>query len=275
MHFSDRPPVGTETENLSRRYSSRLKYFTVDVRNRGGTLPAYMKDHLSSDTRQIFSILSQALNIKQLRQVDLQVHVFDNKGTFNQFKRQIAPSLGNNISGFYNPGHNLAAVMRQKSDESTFSTARHEAAHVIISGLFGYVPTWFTEGIAEYFEQMSISGQLKTIQPNQHWIKLLHSQHRKRQLMFLSEYFQYDRQSWRSKDQSTMYAMAWSLTYFLMSSKEGKNLLNRFMTELADEPCSSLDSAQFFARNYRGGLQRLDQDWKRWLVAGDHSSHRY
>ena len=275
MHFSDTPPQDVETENLTEQYTSRHQYFTIDVINRGATLPAYMQDHLSTDTRQIYSVLSKQLKISQLRQIDLKVNVFDNKNNFNQFKQSVAPSIGNNVSGFYSSGLNLAAIMRQGNNEQTFAVARHEAAHVIIAGLFGNIPTWFTEGMAEYFERMSVSGQLKTIAPNMGWIKLLQKQQKTGHLMSLSKYFQYDLKSWRAKDQSTMYAMAWSITYFLMNSRDGQILLRRFMNELALDHCQAINSRAFFSKKYRGGLQKLDQHWQRWLATGPHTSHRF
>ena len=194
-HFSDKAPVKTESENLTQQYSNRYQYFTIEVQQRGGSLPAYMKDHLSADTRQIFNIIANQLKISQLRQINLQMYVFDYRTTFNQFARRIAPSVGDDISGFYSSGHNLAAVMRQGSDKATFATARHEATRVIISGLFGNIPTWFTEGMAEYFEQMSISFQLKTIAPNRSWLTLLQGRQKNNQSMSLNQYFRYDLQS--------------------------------------------------------------------------------
>ncbi|OED50891.1 hypothetical protein ACH42_00550 [Endozoicomonas sp. (ex Bugula neritina AB1)] len=274
-HYSDKAPVNHQAENLTQRYSEKNQYFTISVQNQGAFLPAYMKDHLSTDTRQIFNILSHQLKLSDLRQVDLKVHVFDHKGVFKRFQQQIALGLGDNIAGFYSSGLNLVAVMRQQNDEATFATARHEAAHVIIAGLLGNIPTWFTEGLAEYFEQMTISGQLKTIAPNQGWLNLLQSQQRSKRLMSLNQYFQYDRQTWRNQNQDTMYAMAWSLTYYLMSSEHGQNLLNRFMRELSFDRCQTINSREFFARNYRGGLQKLNKDWQRWLTYGQHSSHRF
>ena len=274
-YFSDKAPVNNSVENLTQQYSSRHQYFTIDVKNQGSSLPAYMKDNLSTDTRQIFSVLSNQLKISRLRQVNLKVYVFDHPRLFNQFKRRIAPGLGDDISGFYSTGHNLVALKRQKSDESTFATARHEATHVIIAGLLGNIPTWFTEGMAEYFEQMSISGQLKTIAPNQGWLSLLRSQQRNNLLMPLNQYFQYDRKSWRAKDQGIMYATAWSLTYFLMSSKRGQALLARYMRELSSDPCQSINSSEFFARHYRGGMHQMNMEWRHWLADGDHASHRF
>ena len=246
-----------------------------ELENSGNTLPAYMQDRLSADTRQIFKVLADQLEVSELRQVDLQVKVFDNRQAFNSFKKRIAPELGNNVAGFYSSGHNLAAVMRNRNDERTFSTARHESAHVIIAGLFGNIPTWFTEGLAEYFEQMALSGQLKTIHPNDGWIKLLNQKMRQGQLMSLQQYFSYDRQTWRDQDQDTMYAMAWAVTYFLMDSREGKEHLSRFMQELTRDRCQSLNTAQYFEGNYRGGVSRLDQDWQRWLAQGQPAAHRY
>lgn len=275
-HFSDKPPGNVQAENLTKQYASREQYFTIKVTNRGKALPAYMQDHLATDTRQIYSVLSNQLKVSQLRQVDLNVNVFDNKNNFKQFHRKVAPSLvSDNIAGFYSPSLNLVAIMRQRNDDSTFATARHEATHVIIAGLFGNIPTWFTEGMAEYFEQMSISGQLKTIAPNSYWLNLLRRQQRSRHLMSLNEYFQYDRKSWRAKDQDTMYATAWSLIYFLMDSKNGQILLQQYMNELISDRCQTINSKAFFAKNYRGGLQKLDQDWQRWLARGRYASHRF
>ncbi|MBO9497610.1 DUF1570 domain-containing protein, partial [Thalassotalea sp. G20_0] len=214
-------------------------------------IPVDMQTRLSVDTRQIFSVLSHFLSLDQLRQVHLEVHVFDSPNRFKRFKQQIAPSLSNNVSGFYSPNLNLVAINRQSNDETTLAIARHEAAHVIVSGLFGNIPTWFTEGVAEYFEQMSISGQLKIIGVNRSWMKLLTEQQRAGQLMTITEYLQYDRQSWRDQDQNTMYATAWSIVHFLMSSRQGKRLMTQYMDALVADRCQGINSQAFFNRWYR------------------------
>ena len=163
-----------QIEDLSQKYQNKSQYFRVNVEVLG-KVPAWTKDRLAGSTQQIFTILSDQLNIQDLRQVELNVKVFDNRWAYQRFADEAVGGVGKWSGGFYNSGINTAAVLHQGHDEVTHQVARHESTHVIMSGLFGQIPTWFTEGMAEYFEHLKVSGQGKTIHPDQQQMALLQS----------------------------------------------------------------------------------------------------
>ena len=55
IQFSDKPSMDLESENLTKKYSNRFQFFTVEVQNKGRSLPADMPTRLSVDTQQIFT----------------------------------------------------------------------------------------------------------------------------------------------------------------------------------------------------------------------------
>ncbi|WP_163836231.1 DUF1570 domain-containing protein [Spartinivicinus ruber] len=274
VHFTDKAPQQQKSTDLSAEYTRKAQYFRLTVEQQGSSLPILMKDKLTTDTQKVFQIMTNSLSLADLRQVTLTIKVFDQLEQFSHYRSKVAPTLKTN-SGFYNPKLNIAAVMRQRNDQHTYAVARHEATHVIIAGLFGYIPSWFTEGLAEYFEQMELSGQLATIKPNQGWLRLLARRQQQNQLMSLDQYFSFEGKNWYEQDSATMYATAWSVIYFLMDQPDTQQLLSKYMKTLSENKCQPIDAKAFFTQYYPGGLTALDQHWKIWLKEGNIALHRY
>lgn len=274
VHFTDKAPQQQRVADLSQKYTKKAQYFRLTVEQQGDSLPNWMKDKLTADTQKIFHIMTRNMPLADLRQVTLTIKVFDQLDQFSRYRSEVAPTLKTN-SGFYNPRLNVAAVMRQRNDQTTYAVARHEATHVIIAGLFGFIPSWFTEGLAEYFEQMELLGQLAIIKPNRGWLRLLTRQQQQNQLMSLNQYLSFSGRTWYEQDLATMYATAWSIVYFLMERPDTQLVLSKYMKALSENKCKTIDAKIFFEENYPGGLKALDQQWQYWLGSVSIAAHRY
>lgn len=274
VHFTDKAPQQHGSTDLSNKYQRKEQYFRLTVAQEGKTLPVWLKDKLTADTRKVFQIMTNRLSLEDLRQVTLTIKVFDQQSQFDRYRSQVAPATKTN-SGFYNPKLNIAAVMRQRNDQNTYAVARHEATHVIIAGLFGFIPSWFTEGLAEYFEQLELSGQLAIIKPNKYWLNLLARQLDQNQLMGFDQYFGFNGKNWYAQDLSTMYATAWSIVFYLMEKPESQELLGKYMKALSKDKCQIIDAKSFFNQNYPGGLMAFEKGWRKWIKVSNVIAHRY
>lgn len=274
VHFSDKEPGElANSEQMSVHYPSRKRYFNLKIIENTLSLPAFTRDKVSADVRQIYGILSRDMQLDHLRQVMLNVRIIETQEAFQAYRAEVAPQISTN-SGFYTSKDNEAVVFQGEDEEGMLAVVRHEATHVIVAGLYGYSPVWFNEGLAEYFEYMQISGQLRQVQPVLHHLTHLRERLSAGGLPSLQQYVQLKPAQWYGGDLREHYALAWSLVYFLMSNSEGKQLLQKIMAQLAENYCWQFSSDQFIEENYPGGFAALESNWRDWLQQ-EPVPHRY
>lgn len=275
VHFSDAKPGDTRNSKvMSVSYPDRKQYFKLKVIEDTETLPAFTRDKVNAEVRQVYRILSRNLELEHLRKVFLNVRIIGTQADFQKYRQQMAPQLRTN-SGFYTSENNEAVVFQGNDPEVMRAVIRHEATHVIMAGLYGATPSWFNEGLAEYFEQLQVSGQTRQIEPvDYHWV---HLQQRQKlgQLMPLRDYINLSPQRWYSGDLQDHYGMGWSLIYYLMSEPEGKRFLKEMMNKMAENYCWSTPGSEYFDDRYPGGFKAFEAGWKNWLAKSEPNAHRY
>lgn len=272
VHFSDKAVAGAN--DIGQQYASRAQYFKLGLTFSDNKPRAFYKDRITADTYKIFELLSQQLAVEDLRQVNLNVALFASPQAFDLHRQKHAPGLQTS-SGFYTSKNNEAAILIRQDAQKTMPVVRHESSHVIMSGLYGPTPTWFNEGLAEYFEQMKIRTMAAHIAPNMYWFKHLQGLKQSGRLSPLTEYLGLDNKSWRAQDQTTMYAMGWGLIYFFMSNTEGRDQLADFMRSISDHLCMPFSSIEHFQQHYPGGLYNLQKKFDQWLLQDRLAAHNY
>lgn len=274
VHFSDQDPGKLRnSEKLAVHYPDRKRYFSLKLIEDTTSLPAFTRDKVSADVRQIYRILSREMQLDHLRQVMLNVRVIETQQAFQEYKSRVAPQISTN-SGFYTSKDNEAVVFQGQNPEAMRAVVRHEASHVIVAGLYGFTPVWFNEGLAEYFEYLEISGQLRQISPVPHHLAYLKNSLSSGSLMALKDYIALSLQQWYGGNLEANYAQAWSMVYFLMSHRDGKQLLRGMMNSMAENYCWQFSSTEYLEQHYPGGLAGLEQQWLNWL-SREVKPHRY
>lgn len=262
VHFSDNKPKQQNSREVTHRYASDRQYFRMNLSSPEQGLPTLLGEQLQRDVNAIYSYLSDRMKPQHVRQVDLNLKVFNTHKGFEQYRQLHAPSL-KSVAGFYTSASNEAVVMQQKYDQQTRAIARHEATHVINAGLFGRSPIWFNEGLAEYFESYDYASlKSGSSQPNPYLFRYLTSQFNQGQLPPLKDYLLLTESEWRAKNPRTMYAMAWSIIYLLQNHQEGERFTRKLLTEMAENPCTTLDTISFWNNHYTGGFAKFERRWK-------------
>jgi len=265
IHFSDSKPRQQTSQEVTDRYALDKQYFRMNLTSPEGGLPTLLEEQLQRDVNAIYSYLSDRMKPQYLRQVDLNLKVFNTANGFENYRQIHAPLL-NSVAGFYTSINNEAVVMQQRDDRSTRAVARHEAAHVINAGLFGRSPIWFNEGFAEYFGSEGYAKLKTGIMPvNRYHAHYLSSLLKHEQLIPLRDYLMLSESAWRSEDQRTMYAMAWSIIYSLQNHPAGEKFTRQLFTQLAEAPCASLKATDFWEKYYPGGLATFESRWREML----------
>ncbi len=273
VHFTDKPK-SKSSEDLTSRYKMEKQYFRMSITAAGGNLPPFLHDRLSADLKQLYFILTRWLPDQYIKQVDLNVKVFNDQTKFDVYREEHVPGL-ETASGFYKPSMDEAVVMVQRDAAMTQSIARHEATHVINAGLYGRTPVWFNEGLAEYFERLNIEGQSKRVNPSPHHLEFLQKALAEGELMTVSDYLSIKGRAWRDHEQNMMYAMAWSIVHFMMQDALGRETMKLLMEHMADNFCQPVNAVTFIEQNYVGGMKSFSERWRTALMTNDFQVHRY
>ena len=274
-HYGDAAPgQNRNTEDLSVYYKDRIRYFNLDIIEDTSSLPAFTRDKISADVRQIYGILARELQLDHLRRVMLTLRIIESPEEFQAYKSRIAPGLRTN-SGFYSSKTNEAVVFQGDHPASMRAVIRHESSHVIMAGLYGYTPTWFNEGMAEFFEALQVEGQARKVEPSRAHLQHLRSLLERGALPNLASYLNISSRNWYAGNLQDNYAIAWSMAFFLMSHDEGQQMLRAMMGHMSTNYCSVLATGNNFDAHYPGGLIAFESAWVDWLKGSNIVAQRF
>jgi hypothetical protein len=177
--------------------------------------------------REVASHLFNKANLNS--PVPTTVVIFKNDSSYRPFK----PTA--QTAGYFQPGPdvNYIALKTDTGDsENPFSVIFHEYTHLLIKNTSGNVPTWFNEGMAEYYSTFTISDDQKIVlgKPIAEHVYLL----RHGGMLSLKTLFKVDPESpyYNERDkQSIFYAQSWALVHYLILGNKGQRLeqLGKFL----------------------------------------------
>lgn len=269
VQFSDTAPEKFAHETVSNTKS--FDFFSLDVRYPNGRKKEHSLQSIEVGGRAIYKVYAYTLPYELMTKSKIDVLIFTDKPSYDRYKLKTAPSIGNDIPGFYTSASNQAVIYGQKEPEQTYKISLHEVAHAIHAGNFGRTPKWYNEGMAEVFENTQVAGSQITIRPNGQWISKLG---RKIPLMNLPTLLNSQPKDWNGNKLQAFYANAWSLSYFLMQPKN-REFMRSLQVALAKDRCNSLDTSKFVRENYPGGNKKLETDWHRWQLNGQFDLIRF
>jgi len=179
--------------------------------------------------REVFSRLFTSFKFDS--PVPTTVIVFKNDESYRPFK------VNANTAGYFQPGPEVNYITLEltsdvNSEQDPFSIILHEYTHLLVRNTSGTVPTWFNEGLAEYYSNFSITSDQKVVvgRPIASHVYLL----RDNKMLPLRTLFQIDQKSayYNERDkQSIFYAESWALVHYLILGKDGQRRpqLSRFV----------------------------------------------
>lgn len=147
------------------------------------------------------------------------VIVFKNDSSYAPFKPN------SNTAGYFQAGDDvnyITLTAESRGQQDPFDVIFHEYTHLMVNNTLGNVPTWFNEGLAEYYSSFSISDDQKVVlgNPIASHVFLL----REKKMLPLRTLFQVDHKSpyYNERDkQSIFYAESWALLHYLILGKGG------------------------------------------------------
>ena len=155
--------------------------------------------------------------MKSSSPVPTTVIIFKNDNSYRPFK------LNTTTAGYFQPGPDvnyITMTTEMRGEKDAFDIIFHEYTHLLVENSMADAPTWFNEGLAEYYSTFRISDDQKVVlgSPIANHVFLL----RRNRLLPLRTLFQVDPKSPyynEENKQSIFYAQSWALMHYLMLNK--------------------------------------------------------
>lgn len=267
VHFGDRPPgaVDAEVQTLQ----GRKVYFDLTIAFADGDPIPDVAEALNVNGHAIAEAMRQLLPADRMTKADVQINVFSRADDFRAYQRRKAPTLSSDVVGFYSVLDNSVAVWHNGRLDLTQKIALHEATHVFQTRNMGMLPGWLVEGMATYFENLTVGLQGKQVPVSDTWMQWFV---RSQRYVPLQDLLTADYGQWQGPAGASYYATSWALFYFLMMP-DNRVVMKSYLDIVTEQKCDETlgrDTLAFFEREYEGGVEQLQADMLRWLS----SSHR-
>ncbi len=167
-----------------------------------------------------------------------------------------------NTSGYFQPGPDVNYITLSsevRGQQDPFNVIFHEYTHLLVNNTIGYAPTWFNEGLAEYYSTVQVSDDKKVIRGNPiaNHVYLL----REKKMLPLRTLFQVDHKSpyYNERDkQSVFYAESWALMHYLILGNNGARAqsIDRFVRLLI----ANVPMEQAFQQAFQMTFEALEKE---------------
>lgn len=203
--------------------------------------------------REVFSNLFT--HVKVGSPVPTTVVVFKDDHSFKPFK----PSA--NAAGYFQPGPDvnyIALTTEQRGAQDAFSVIFHEYSHLLVDNTNGNVPTWFNEGLAEYYSTLTLSDDQRAVvgRPIASHVYLL----REKKLLPLRTLFEVDQKSpyynERAK-QSVFYAESWALLHYLILGRGGHRTVE--VSKFVERLSANVPVEQAFQESFTVSFEEMER----------------
>lgn len=208
--------------------------------------------------RDVFTRLFTAA--KFTSPVPTTVVVFKSKSSYKPFALP-------NAAGYFQKGEdvNYITLSTETYADNPFSIIYHEYVHLMVDNTVGNVPSWFNEGLAEYYSTFLIEEDRKVhlgeLIPY-HLMTL-----REEKLLPLRKLFAVDHYSpeYNERDKrGIFYAQSWALVHYLMlaNNAERRTQLGAFIQLVG----SNVPIDEAFKRAFQTDVETMEKDLKKYIA---------
>jgi tetratricopeptide (TPR) repeat protein len=189
------------------------------------------------------------------------VIVFKSDNSYRPFKPHA------NTAGYFQPGEDvnyITLTAEPRGQQDPFAIIFHEYTHLMVNNTLGNAPTWFNEGLAEYYSTVKISEDQKIVlgSPISNHVYLL----REKKVLPLRTLFQVDHKSpyYNEREkQSVFYAQSWALVHYLILGNGGKrvNQLRQFLKLMT----ANVSMEEAFQQAFAVTLESMEKELKEYI----------
>jgi tetratricopeptide (TPR) repeat protein len=209
--------------------------------------------------REVFSRLFTKTNLSS--PVPTTVIVFKSDSSYRPFKPN------ENTAGYFQAGPDvnyITLTTEVRGEQSPFTVIFHEYTHLLVDNNVRNPPTWFNEGLAEYYSTFSITDDQKVELGRpiaSHVFRL-----RENKILPLRTLFQVDQKSpyYNERDkQSIFYAESWVLMHYLIM---GKNAQRRAqLSKFVDLIGAGVPMEQAFQQAFQTTFETMEKELREYI----------
>lgn len=224
--------------------------------------------------RAVFSALFPKARLSST--VPTRVIVFRNHRDFKPFM-PLYEGKTTEVGGYFQPGEdvNYIALTAELRQRYPYATVFHEYVHSLTSENSRALPTWFNEGLAEYYSTFDVTDGGKKF-----WLGKAIENHvlllRLRQFLPLDRLFLVDRRSsiYHEKGkQGIFYAQSWALVHYLMlgNKERRKPQLIRFLGLLNE----NIAPAEAFRAAFQTDYNTIENELRTYIFRNTYPAQTY
>ncbi len=191
--------------------------------------------------------------------VELPVFLFSGEASYRSYAADALQADAQHTAGLFDRRLQAILVWNAPARQTLLTTIRHEVLHHYLDARMGAIPTWFQEGMAEYFERPESSTTGALAHP-EHLATLA----RAATLPRLEQLISQAPSAFYGSAQSS-YASAWSLLHFLQGSDLERRRVFDVLWQQLDQRTDDASALQAAF----GGI-----DWEAWNAAYAEHVHR-
>jgi hypothetical protein len=241
--------------NLSNEYQRYEIDVTEDLNISvySANMTSYFKDKFTLLMKGVLASYTDYLNIDLTNKIHLNMVISKDRPSY-LVQAGIDGFNPSGSQGVYFGQRNLAFVSYQNEDQA-IKTAIHESVHAINLHLLGITSRSFSEGTAEFFEDiiMTDENQFNVLVSNK---KLVTEPY------LFSLIIQDD--EWKNLDVPKLYYSSWAWLSFMMMEREAKTTLQKYITTEQENLCSAL-SEEAVLSLWRDSYIQFESDFGNWL----------
>ncbi|MEO8436164.1 MAG: tetratricopeptide repeat protein [Pyrinomonadaceae bacterium] len=209
--------------------------------------------------REVFSKVLQGVNFNS--PVPTTVVVFKNDSSFRPFKPNAT------TAGYFQSGADvnyIALTAEDRGEQDPFTVIYHEYVHLLVNNTFKNAPTWFNEGLADYYSSFFITDDQKVTvgKPIASHVYLL----REKKILPLRTLFAVDQDSpyYNERDkQSIFYAQSWALMHYLVlaNGERRKPQLGTFLALLGQ----NVPVEEAFRKAFESTFEQMEKELRAYV----------
>ncbi|WP_008294252.1 hypothetical protein [Congregibacter litoralis] len=259
--FGDNAPSSASAQTFGMDEGDRD--FTLSLRWEGVSPNRTFEGRIRAGAMRIYDQWGEWIGYDALVRSRITLRITSNR---DAFLRDWGGDPGGPIpNGFYSLIRNEAVIFydsARTSEAKLLQVAFHELAHLISTWQVGSLPTWYGEGIAEYFETMDVEWQSAQFRSADAWRQRV----ARDGAMGLSELLALNAAEWFSGNIGQRYATAGALVTFMTTTDAGRAALTDLAQQAHAVRCKKRSAKQGLTPSeYPGGVVRLERDFRRWL----------
>jgi hypothetical protein len=254
LHIDYKPSLAKAINRLNNQYQQYNykinDYLTLTVY--AVKITEYFEKELTARIKALHYEYISLLGDSAKRKINLNLVITPERSEYEHYLSFYIDRKTESI-GVYFGGLNIAYVDYQNSDHKALKTATHETIHALNTHIIGKTPRMFNEGMAEFYENMSVEkGKIDIVFSRKQLI---------REPLPLTQFFDY--QQWSNLDIHHLYYSSWAWIAFMYGEIDRIESLISFMKKEQIDPCSAFSADESYDI-FRENNNMFESDFYYW-----------